>query len=488
MNPLHPHVTLAHAKSLRDVFVMERRGAFDEALYALRGVWEDTTADPNTADLEPRQAAETYLRCGALIGFLGHIRQIPTGQEKSKNLLTRARTLFLEMYDPAKVAECENYLALAYWRMGEFNEAESWIDEAISHELTETSDTRLYSHVIHNLVLLSKQRFDDVCANFATLKDMFAEHGDDFLVGSMYNNFGVAHRNLGNTKEALEGILTARDFFRSSGNKIQVALAENNLSQIYKTEHLFAEAHAAIDRATVLFKEIGDRTREGFSLDTKALIYFDEGKYGEALETVNRAIAILGKSENFGYLTETIATKARIQLFSSDFSTATLTLLEAVDLAKVRIGEQAAMRLIRDFEKAFDQRNSERERVKDHGRTGLASGDLKVVLPPEIAHYRDYQGIWISNSDLEPYGLPTGSLAIVVPATVRRGDLVALIEIESDLVSCGFYDNDFGIVCLEAGGSEPQLFDQSDVKILGRIVGVCDAKGDTDKPLEVRPL
>ena len=488
MNPLRPHVTVAHAKSLRDVFVMERRGAFDEALSALRGVWEDTTADPNIAELDSRQAAETYLRCGALIGFLGHIRQIPTGQEKSKNLLTKARSLFLEMYDQPKIAECENYLALAYWRMGEFNEAESWIDEARSHELIETSDIRLYTHVIHNLVLLSKQKYVEVCENFAELKDTFAAHGDDFLVGSMYNNFGVAHRNLGNTREALDSILTARDFFRSSGNKIQVALAENNLSQIYKTERLFTDAHASIDRATVLFKEIGDRTREGFSLDTKALIYFDEGKYTEALDTINRAIAILGKSENFGYLTETISTKARIQLFSDDFSTATLTLLEAVDLAKVRIGEQAAMRLIRDFEQAFDQRNSEKQRATDNARTGLASGDLKLILPPEIAHYTDYQGIWINNSDLEPFGVPTGSLAIVVPSAVRRGDLVALIENESDLVSCGFYDNDFGIVCLEAGGSEPQLFDQSDVKILGRIVGVCDAKGESDKPLEVRPL
>ena len=488
MDPLRPHVTFAHAKSLRDVFVMERRGAFDEALYALKGVWEDTTADPNTSDMDLRQAAETYLRCGALIGFLGHIRQIPTGQEKSKNLLTRARSLFLEIYDPPKIAECENYLALAYWRMGEFNEAESWIEEAMSHDLPETSDIRLYTHVILNLVLLSKQRFVEVCANFAVLKDIFTEHGDEFLVGSMYNNIGVAHRNLGNTKEALEGILAARDCFRSTGNKIQVALAENNLSQIYKTERRFGDAHAAIDRATVLFKEIGDRTREGFSLDTKALIYFDEAKYSEALETVNRAIAILGKSENFGYLTETIATKARIQLFSNDFSTATLTLLEAVELAKVRIGENAAMRLIRDFELAFDQRNSEKQSAKDNARTGLASGDLKLVLPPEIAHYADYQGIWINNSDLEPFGLPSGSLAVVVPSAVRRGDLVALMETESELVSCGFYDNDFGIVCLEAGGSEPQLFDQSDVKILGRIVGVCDAKGDTDKPLEVRPL
>src|SRR5688500_18345272 len=131
-----------------------------------------------------------------------------------------------------------------------------------------------------------------------------------------------------------------------------MALAENNLSLLYKEQEKFDEAHTAVDRSIELYQEIKDRTREGFTWDTKALIYFDEGKFSLALETVEKAIAILGLSENYAYLTETIADKARIQLFSDDFSTATLTLLEAVDMARVRIGEQAALNLIGGFEKA----------------------------------------------------------------------------------------------------------------------------------------
>jgi hypothetical protein len=77
---------------------------------------------------------------------------------------------------------------------------------------------------------------------------------------------------------------------------------------------------------------------------------------------------------------------------------------------------------------------------------------------------------------------------VVVPAAVRRGDLVALIEIENDAVSCGFYDADFGIICLEAGGSEPQLFDKSDVKILGKIIGVCSSGRNADGTMDVLPL
>ena len=81
-------------------------------------------------------AAEIILRCGALIGFLGHNKQIPNSQEKSKNLLTEARKRFLDIYDVEKIAECENYLARAYWQTGELAEAEIWIDEALSRNLS----------------------------------------------------------------------------------------------------------------------------------------------------------------------------------------------------------------------------------------------------------------------------------------------------------------------------------------------------------------
>jgi tetratricopeptide (TPR) repeat protein len=489
MNPLRPLTARAHSELLRELIGLERSGQFDLAFQELRGVWDNTAEQPNVDNLDAPLAAETYLRCGALIGFLGHVRQIPTAQERSKNLLTKARTIFLEVYDLGKIAECENYLALAYWRTGEINEAQSWVEEAQSHELSEESHVALYSFVIRDLILLSQKKFVEVSANFAILEKVFESRADDFLIGSLYNNFGVAAKNLGNAVGALNALEKARDFFTASGNKIQIALAENNLSQLYKDQRLFARAHASIDRATQLFKEIKDRTREGFSLDTKALIFFDQGKFKEALQTVDKAIGILGLSENYAYLTETIATKARIQLFSNDFSTATLTLLEAVDLAKVRIGEKAAMNLISDFEQSLKQRNEEKKPAQDQvERAGIASDDLQLVLPKSLSHYEDYQGIWISNSDLEQYGLARGSLAIVVRDKVRRGDLIALIELSSDLVSCGLYDSDFGIVCLEALGSEPQLFDESDVKILGKIVGVCKKEKNTDGTLEVLAL
>jgi tetratricopeptide (TPR) repeat protein len=490
MTSRRPQTTRSISELVRDLVALERSGLFDQAMVELRGIWDDASLDPIVENLDARLTGNVYLRCGALIGFLGHSRQLPSSQDRSRNLLTKARSIFLDTYQPEKIAECENYLALAYWRTGELNEAESWIEESRSHDLAEYSDARLYSHVIRHLILFSKKRFAEICAEFPDLERLFVEKADNYLIGNFYMNFGIAARNLGRKTEALSAHQKARDFFARAGNKVQLAMAENNLAHLLKSEKRFEESHDAIDRATEIFKEIGDRTREGFSLDTKASIYLDEGKFDDALEVVEQGIAILRKSENFGYLTETIATKARIQLFANDFSTATLTLLEAVELAKIRISEEAAVRLVRDFEQSLEDRNAVKVRPSEIAieKSGIAADDLKLVLPSSISHYDDYQGVWITNSDLEPYGLIKGSLAVIVPEKIRRGDLVAVVELKTDQVSCGLYDCDFGIVCLEAGGSEPQLFDKSDVKILGKIVGVSNAEKNADGSMEVRAL
>ncbi|MBC7899021.1 MAG: hypothetical protein H7070_03125, partial [Saprospiraceae bacterium] len=71
---------------------------------------------------------------------------------------------------------------------------------------------------------------------------------------------------------------------------------------------------------------------------------------------------------------------------------------------------------------------------------------------------------------------------------IGRGDLIALSEIENDAVSCGFYDADFGIVCLEGVDSEPQLFEENQVRILGKIVGVCRSEENADGKYIVKPL
>lgn len=483
MKTFHTDVAVLTGKLL----TLERRGRYEEAIAELQNIWDDTTAFPNVENLASRPAAEIILRCGALIGFLGHIKQIPNSQEKSKNLLTEAHNRFLDIYDIEKIAECENYLALAYWRTGELIEAQTWIEESLTHNLPNSSQIRLYSHIIRCLIFFQLGNFEENIRFFNKFENDFIKFGSNTLKGDFYNHFGLNLRNVGKKSEALEKYKLAKYFHQKSGHQIYLGTIENNLAYLYKSDGRFTESHEAIDNAVKIFKQIKDRTREGFSLDTKAQIYFDEGKYTEALKTSEKAIGILNKSENADYLVETYLTKAKILLYLNDFSAATFCLFDAVRIARTQISEEKAKNLVKEFETAIHQKTAPKI-SKNFDEKVIGAKNLELILPPSLTHYEEFQGVWIKNPHLENIGLRKGSLAVVTKDKIERGDLVALTEIENDSVLCGFYDSDFGIVCLEGIGSEPQLFDESAIKILGKIVGVCHSEKNSDGKMRVEPI
>lgn len=473
---------------IEELLKLERCGKYDEAIAELRDIWEDTAALPNVDDFEPRVAAEIILRCGSLIGFLGHNKQLPNAQEKSKDLLTEAHRRFLNIYDIEKIAECENYLALAYWRTGELVEAETWIEEALFRELPIISQVRLYAFIVKCLISFQSKKFKSDVKNFVAFENDFLKYGCNSLKGDFFNHYGLILRNLDRKSEALEKYKLAKHYHQKSGHQIYLGTVENNIAFLHKSENNFIEAHQAIDNATEIFKQIKDRTREGFSLDTKAQIYFAEGKYVEALETAEKAINLLKKGENVAYLVEAYLTKTKILISLDDIASATLCLSDAVQFAKAQISEESAKNLAQEFETAIRQRTSPII-SKIFTEKELVAGNLELFLPSSIAHYKKYQAVRIKNRHLEKTGLKPGSLAIITDDDeVMRGDLVAITEIKDGAISCGFYDADFGIVCLESPNSDPQLFDENEIKILGKIVGVCDTEKNSDGKLVVRPI
>jgi tetratricopeptide (TPR) repeat protein len=482
MNTLHVQTTTQPAVLAKKLFKLERCGRYSKALEALADIWPDSDLDPKIGGFEPRDAAEILLRCGSLIGFHGHISQIPGSQLKSKNLLSNAHERFLGLEIIEKAAECENHLALAFWRTGEFNEAENWVDEALGHKLPSSSDARLYSHIAKSMIDISHQRHRENLKNCERLESDFRKYGDAFLTGSFYTNIGLSLKNLGRKSEALGHFELAKFFHQQSRHKIYLGTVENNLAGLYKDAGKFRQAHESVDIALRINRQIKDKTREGSTLDTKALIYFAESKYGDALRTVEKALVILRKSENSGYLIETLLTKAKILLYDNNFTGAVLSLIDAVDIARVQTGEESVMRLINEFETALYERNAPQP------DEDAATECLQLIIPPSIDHYSYYSGIWIKNTGLEAIGLAQGSLAILAEDKISRGDLVAISEMGSDMVICGFYDADFGIVGIEAAAGEPQIFDEKDIKVLGRIIGVCDPNKKEDGRMVVRAL
>jgi tetratricopeptide (TPR) repeat protein len=489
MNTLHTYTPQKSAILIKKLFKLERRGKYEEALEEVRDIWADKSASPNVERFEPRDAVEILLRCGSLFGALGHIRGLPGSQERSRDLLEEARRRFLDIYDVEKIAECENHIALSFWRAGEYNEGASYVEEALSHNLPDSNTTRLHTYIIKSMIAHALKMYVEILEIITPFEKEFLNCGDDCLVGDFYLNCGVARRNMGRPDLALQDYEQAKFYYRKAQQKSFLAAAYNNLAYLYKAEKRFAEALEAIDMAIQLLRQIKDRTREGFAYDSKALIYFDQGEYRLALETVETGIAILKKSPNTGYLAETYVTKAKVLIFMNDLSAATFSLLDAVSIARVQVDEKMAARFVEEFGEAYKAKHrAAPETGGDKETENRIDGELKLILPPSLAHYTDYQGVWINNSHLEKVGLPQGSLAVIVKDEIKSGDLIAIADKKTEEISCGFYELGFGIVCLEGAGSETQLFDENDIVILGPIVGVCNSQKDAEGKMIVEEI
>ncbi len=470
-----------------DLLELERQGEYALALDELEDIWQDTSAAPDIEGLNPTHAAELLLRCGSLIGFHGHLKHISGSQENSRNLLTEARERFSVLGDEEKIAECENYLALAYWRTGELIEGEGWIEQTLSRNLKTSNPTRVYSHLIKSMLLLDGGKYSEAMSFLQENKSSTLNCGAPLLVGMFWNNLGIAQRNLGENYQALQSYRSARIYFKKSGNNLYLGLIENNLALCYRTESKFPLAHQSADSAVKIYEQLGDATRKGSSLDTKAQIFIDEKEYEKALKTADEAIEILRNSENSAYLTEAFFTRSKALLLLDDISSSVISLFQAMEIARINVGEKAVISLAREFETAarakFDAFPKENT-VSD----SFPKDEFELAIPPSLAHYDDYQVIRIRNSHLENIGIPEGALALVVDEKVKRGDLVAIKELADDSIICGFYDYFAGIISITGQGSETVLFKKEESQVIGKIVGTGKDDEDQEGKLRIKPI
>lgn len=469
---------------LRRISRLERQGKYTAALDLISEDWRQEGFVPFTESLGPREGTELLTRFGSLIGFAGHLAATTGAQERSRDILMVARTMAFALEDEHLSADCENSLALTYWRTGEHREAEVWLSEASARTLPRACDARLFSHVVTLLVNLPQGRHAENVEIGRAVENDFRTNGDPFLLGNLYSNIGISLKNLSRPTEALSYLTLARNYFEQARHWLYATAVENNLALLHKNERQFAEAHIAVDSAIARYKKLKDRSREGSSLETKAQIYVAEGLLDEAMTTIVRSINILRKGENRGYLAESVATKAKIHIASDDLADGMLALAEAIDITRTHAGEPAARTMAAEFQALLEQKG-DRATAKAPSPTG---GDLELMIPASLPENADYRGVWVHTSCLAEIGIERGSLALIVNETPVRGEPVAIMINETQEVACGYYDAEFGMIGLDGDGRDPMLFSEDDVKILGKIVGICRKEKTPDGRMIVEPI
>jgi len=117
-----------------------------------------------------------------------------------------------------------------------------------------------------------------------------------------------------------------------------------------------------------------------------------------------------------------------------------------------------------------------------------AGAQLEILVPPGVADHLSYRGVWVQNSFLDSIGISSGSLALVVDTRPMRGQPAAIQHKETGEVSCGYFDEAFGFISLEDELGDPTLFEDSDVAVLGKIVGVCRDEKTAEGRMIAQPI
>lgn len=468
----------------------ERRGEYEAGLQCFSDQWAEPDFLPEIKGLSDEMGAELRLRFASLLGYQGHLRKIKDSQVRARDILTASLARFDGSGDAEKAAECENHIALTYSRTGEYQESRTWLEAATARNLEPTSIHRLATIMFGMLIDLSEMNFPPVLDTFRKYDDLFREWADDWIGTGFYVNAGVAFGELGDPDEAIRCFEIARSRAETSSIKISLATIQNELAHVFMSLGRYEKAHLSVDRGIEIYREIGDESREGMLLDTKATIYLEQGNFDRALKTIERSINVLKDGENKGFLSEAYATEAKILVWLDDLSGGVSALFEAVQLAQTYVGRDFAKKLIGHFEDAVRRKNAGKLPGKNLSN-GIEDGELRLVLPKALASHKKYHGIRINNNHLTCVNVNRGDLVIAVEAEVGRGNLIAVLEKDSGEISCGFYDLDFGVLCIETCNAEPMLFDHDAVMIIGKIVGIAEEpNGNGDrvvKPIRSRP-
>jgi tetratricopeptide (TPR) repeat protein len=348
-----PNLTI----TLSEVVHAEENGQYEKAFRLLTPFWNDYEQFPNTIGLAGEQSAEVFLRFGGVIGFLGNTQRISNSQEISKNLLTQARRRFISLSIPEKIAECENYLALAYSRTGEFTEAFDWLNESLSRKLPENHPIRINTYVVEALLDMDAGKFEKIIRRSGELAGVFEKFASDLHKGCFYNHLAVAHKNLGEPDKALNFLKAARDLFKKASHEIFYGAAENNLAQLYHQIGIFPEAHLCAQKARRIFEQTGDRLREGFCLETQAQIFAAEGNPAQALNYVNQAIELLEGGEGYRKLVDSYRTKVRILILLDRLPEALTVMTAAHNLAALYISPALSKEIIEDVAEFIGTKN-----------------------------------------------------------------------------------------------------------------------------------
>ena len=458
---------------------LENLSEYAQGIEILRPIWPNLEDWPEVSFEEGSPRARVLLRCGSLAGFMGRSESNEKLQSHSRDLLFAAWEIASKEDDEELIAEIENQLANSFSRMNEHSEAKVWLDASMDRDVPDDSYARIESFMIFSIVLNQSRKFVEQLEFLVKVEPKFKQRGQDFFLGALAGHRGIALSKLGRFEEAAQQYEMAAFFHSRYGNLRSQAIVKNNLAMLNARIKRFSDAKECVSQVLDYYEDIGDKSRFGGALDTLAFIHLGERDYPKALEVIDQSIEVLSENMFVPLLVDSFVTKTKILLEMGGKQSAFVAFLDASNLIR-QFGENEQLEgWIDRFSKLLEEHSG--KRLNEIRSERLVEGkEMRIVLPPEISEYRNFDGIWITNEHLESRGITKGALALVINEKPKDGEFGALIKQGSADVICGEFGYFDEFVSVQISETVPELLNVNEVEILGRIIGYVDPS-ETDR-------
>ncbi|MGB3534031.1 MAG: CHAT domain-containing protein [Microcoleaceae cyanobacterium] len=210
-----------------------------------------------------------------------------------------AQTIRQKIGNKAGEATVLNSLGLVYNQLGDFEQAESYYNTALS--LIKDSENKanfsIQGLVYNNLGLIANQQkdFEQAITYYNQALTAWEQLPTTYLprkqgiVGSL-NNRGFAYAELQQFQSALTDYQQALEITENIGDRTKQASALNNIGFLFLKQENLAQAEQFCSQALQIRQDILDRVKEPLSLYCLALIQQQNGELEEAIQTIESAI------------------------------------------------------------------------------------------------------------------------------------------------------------------------------------------------------
>lgn len=309
-------------------------GQYEEARAVLGDWWLGVGARPAVDNYPSEAAAEIFLQCGCLSGFLGDA-QAKDVNEKAKDLVTEALHIFQIGANEAKVSECNYELGICYYRAGAFDEARIVLREALAGAAPEQHGKIVIGQALVEIFSGRCGEAQEILLNARP----FFENASDALKARWHAHMGLVQRRLARGRiehldRAIIEYTAAIYYYEQAGHNRYCGVNLNNLAFILYRLGRYSEAHEHLDKAHLIFSRLRDKGTIAQVEETRSRAFIAEGRYKDAWRVITGVVEVLEGGGGCALLVDALTNKAIIQARLSHTEHSAQTFKQAIKLGE----------------------------------------------------------------------------------------------------------------------------------------------------------